>query len=520
MAEVIGNHWSRGASWTKFVWSSICWICCERDKSKKLSELGWEKGPNWECTFAHRKQVGYSYEQKWGYSGSTKKSKEQSVLPHWWTYVISRMRSQAELVKNYRGIIVHQRPHRSETNGIAERSARRIKEGTSAVLSQSGLNEKWWADSMECDCYLQKRSRPPGGWENTLRKAIRRTIEMPNDSFFGSNGWMLSEICWRPVMAPPIWQDSFTWKVPRLCSNRGENVERRCSGRRHWGAGKFGRVRNPRRLKCKVITPQLGEQLHIPSRWWKIQTVCAIVWKKPWIPKIHFRAGSTCKKRRAQWRLSRKFGQVSTKRRSNVRRSSPWRFLVDRKELHLSSSRRTSGSTSTCRKKKTFTILLKYILTWPGPRTQIWTCCRKAVQIDIYRIQEPDSHCSHHWMKIFQQNVWVRGADDKNSSNYQTGSFGQKHLQRCQKLLNERKNSNGLSKNRSSTMRERREASILSIRMIKSSKKPWKKRKGSEQVPMETAVPCKLKTTRRVRTGIGKQTADPTKSKNQSMHAS
>ena len=41
-------------------------------------------------------------------------------------------------------------PHRSETNGIAERAMRRVKESTSAVLLQSGLNESWWADSMEC----------------------------------------------------------------------------------------------------------------------------------------------------------------------------------------------------------------------------------------------------------------------------------------------------------------------------------------------------------------------------------
>ena len=46
-------------------------------------------------------------------------------------------------------------PHRSETNGVAERAVRRIKEGTSAVLLQSGLDEKWWADSMECYCYLR-----------------------------------------------------------------------------------------------------------------------------------------------------------------------------------------------------------------------------------------------------------------------------------------------------------------------------------------------------------------------------
>ena len=34
-------------------------------------------------------------------------------------------------------------PHRSETNGIAEIAVRRVKEGTSAVLLQSGLNENW-----------------------------------------------------------------------------------------------------------------------------------------------------------------------------------------------------------------------------------------------------------------------------------------------------------------------------------------------------------------------------------------
>ena len=41
-------------------------------------------------------------------------------------------------------------PHRSETNGIAERAVRRVKEGTSAVLLQSGINKSWWADSIEC----------------------------------------------------------------------------------------------------------------------------------------------------------------------------------------------------------------------------------------------------------------------------------------------------------------------------------------------------------------------------------
>ena len=51
-------------------------------------------------------------------------------------------------------------PHRSETNGIAERAVRRVKEGTSAVLLQSGLDEKWWSDSLECHCYLRNVQDP------------------------------------------------------------------------------------------------------------------------------------------------------------------------------------------------------------------------------------------------------------------------------------------------------------------------------------------------------------------------
>ena len=60
----------------------------------------------------------------------------------------------AKLVKIFPGIIVRQ-DHRSETNGITERAMRKVKEGTSAVLLQSGLDEKRWADSMECFTYLR-----------------------------------------------------------------------------------------------------------------------------------------------------------------------------------------------------------------------------------------------------------------------------------------------------------------------------------------------------------------------------
>ena len=45
-------------------------------------------------------------------------------------------------------------PHTSETKRTAQRAVRRVKESTSTVLVQFGLQESWWASGMECYCCL------------------------------------------------------------------------------------------------------------------------------------------------------------------------------------------------------------------------------------------------------------------------------------------------------------------------------------------------------------------------------
>ena len=45
--------------------------------------------------------------------------------------------------------------HWNLANPVKTEAVRRIREGTSARKLQSGWDEKWSADSMECCCYLR-----------------------------------------------------------------------------------------------------------------------------------------------------------------------------------------------------------------------------------------------------------------------------------------------------------------------------------------------------------------------------
>ena len=63
---------------------------------------------------------------------------------------------------------------------------RRVQEGTSAVLLQSGLDERWWSDSMECYCYLRNVQDLLVDGTGGVRKTIRRTIQRANNTFWSS----------------------------------------------------------------------------------------------------------------------------------------------------------------------------------------------------------------------------------------------------------------------------------------------------------------------------------------------
>ena len=85
----------------------------------------------------------------------------------------------ARPVKIFPGIIVRQHHTDQKQNGIAERAVRRVKEGTSAVLLQSGLDQKWWADSMECFSYLRNVTDPSSDGKTPYERRFGEPFNAP-----------------------------------------------------------------------------------------------------------------------------------------------------------------------------------------------------------------------------------------------------------------------------------------------------------------------------------------------------
>ena len=119
-------------------------------------------------------------------------------------------------------------PHRPETNGIAERALRRVKEGTSAVLLQLGLDNEWWADSTECDCYLRNIQDLLSVGKTPYERRFGMPFNGPVIPFW-SNCRISSYFCEGHIAITSIWSKSLAWYIPWICVARGENLEMRLS---------------------------------------------------------------------------------------------------------------------------------------------------------------------------------------------------------------------------------------------------------------------------------------------------
>ena len=93
--------------------------------------------------------------------------------------------------------------HRSETNGIAERAVRRLKEGTSVVAVTIWFGRKVVGGFHGMLRLSAKRSRPLIGWETQYERRFRAPFEGPVIPF-GSMIEYHPISCERPVKTPPV----------------------------------------------------------------------------------------------------------------------------------------------------------------------------------------------------------------------------------------------------------------------------------------------------------------------------
>ena len=142
--------------------------------------------------------------------------------------------------------------HRTDPRQMAlERAARSEKEGTSAVLLQSALDEKWSADSVECCCYLRNVQDLLADWNNSPYS-------------FWSNGWTSPDFSTRSIKISSIWQESFTrnhswiWRVEFGKETSSLRISRNW---KIWTHQKF----ILRRINAKeVLISQKGEEFIFP----------------------------------------------------------------------------------------------------------------------------------------------------------------------------------------------------------------------------------------------------------------
>ena len=89
--------------------------------------------------------------------------------------------------------------------GSAERAARRIGESISTMLLQSGLDENWWADTMECNTYLRNIQDLLSDGKTPHQRRCGKKFE---GRLFHFTGWVLPYLYERPVKNPSIWKES------------------------------------------------------------------------------------------------------------------------------------------------------------------------------------------------------------------------------------------------------------------------------------------------------------------------
>ena len=271
-------------------------------------------------------------------------------------------------------------PHRSETNGIAERAVRRVKEGASAVLLQSGLNESWWADSMECYTNLRNIQDLLSDGKTPYERRFGEPFKGPIIPFgslvehypisakdqsiihqFGKKvfpGLFLGYA----LYAGGIWKgDVLIADLEELETMDASDIY-------------------SERLNAKEVIFHQKYKIYIPGRRWISKTF----WRRSGTENIHLDTGPPNSRRRSK-RFSWIIRSVSTFTTSRL--ISGWRWSKKRFLVHVMKTSYTAitlnPESNFTRREKNHSLFHWNTLTSPELHTRIWMSSKKAASMII-----------------------------------------------------------------------------------------------------------------------------------------
>ena len=222
-------------------------------------------------------------------------------------------------------------------------------------------------------------------------------------------GWVSPYNCERPVKDPSVWNESFTWIVPRMRIARGWNLEGWRAGCRPWEVG--GRWTHQKSTQKDSMR---WKNLFFSRRWTNQNTR-----RRSGTENIHLDTTATNSRRqlrRFSWRI-RRVSSTTSRLTSGCRWSHSW-FLVHVRKLHIPPSRRTQRSNFTRRERNhyllhwsTLTCPELFLRIWMSSKRNASMIIRESMGLETCLIPGQVSHNLLYWKKNLQKDIRGPGRD-------------------------------------------------------------------------------------------------------------
>ena len=165
------------------------------------------------------------------------------------------------------------------------------------MMLQSGLDEKWWADSIECYCYLRSVHDLSSDGKTPCERRFGEPFRRPIIPF----GSMIE---YHPFSAKDqsglhqFWLESSARNLPRICALcggiwKGDIIVADIQELENLDASEFMLGASMRR---RSSCQNMVTNFIFPGRRWNSQ----VVWKRSGFPKNHLSSGSPSTRRRTQ----------------------------------------------------------------------------------------------------------------------------------------------------------------------------------------------------------------------------